>query len=78
MILVKFTKTIDGKRVEMKDAVYAASRLHVPDHLGRDAEWDVDEDIVETELNEVIKAEVAKNGFAMIKATWLIKKPFVG
>lgn len=78
MILVKFTKAIDGQRVEVKDAVYATSRLHVPDHLGRDAEWDVDEDIDESELNETIKAAVAKNGFAMIKATWLTRKPFVG
>ena len=78
MILVKFTKTIDGKAVEMKDAVYAASRLHVPDYIGRDADWDVDEDVDDDDLNEVIKAEVAKNGFALVKVTRLIKKPFVG
>ena len=78
MILVRFTKSIDGKPVEMNHAVYASSRLHVPQDLGRDLNWDVEEDIDEDDMNEAIKLVVAKRGYAQVKAARLTKKHFVG
>ena len=78
MILVRFTKSIDGKAVEMNHAVYASSRLHVPEDLSRGLDWDVEEDIDEDDMNEAIKAVVAKRGYAQVKATRLAKMLFVG
>lgn len=77
MILVKFTKMIDGKSVAMKDVVYAQSRLHVPDYMGRDATWDVTEEDELEDIDARVVAEVAKNGYAIVKVTHIIAKPFV-